>query len=563
MKTTKYDLYQEQIKRPVKIWHAALYIRLSREDELKGESYSVSAQREILREYVRQKEDIVEYDCYIDDGWTGTNIDRPDFIRMMADIDAGRVDCVIVKDLSRFARNANAALELITEDYVCRGVRFIACNNMYDSEKSDYRSAATDCITLGVTNVINESISATTSVNVRGTLNLNRMKGYFIGSFAPYGYQKDPNDHHKLIIDEEAADIVRMIFQMFLSGNSIIGIAKTLNEMGVPNPTEYKKLKGANYKHPSGKHGDTLWPDSSVRRILANEEYIGNMVQGKNRVISYKNQVARACPREEWFIVENTHEAIISKEDFYKAQSLFKKKARPSPTKDNRIDIFAGLVHCADCGRSMNKKTNVHDYGTYEYYRCSTFRKMKKSVCSNHTIRIDKLYDALLAYLQKMISVAVDFESIIKDINSAKRKKNKSPDLASTINSQIAERERIVNLSLDLYPDYKEGILSKEEYLRLKSGFAEKISALDENIAKLEDTARSFENGVTEENAFIAHFKKYGNIDRLTRPMLTELVKDIRIHEGNKIEIDLNFADELKQIVEFVSLNTSTADEVA
>ena len=228
-----------------------LYIRLSKEDELAGESNSITSQREILREHIRQHPDIVEYGCYIDDGWTGTNFDRPGFHRMMQDIYAGHVNCVIVKDLSRFGRNYTKGGELLTSEFVKLGVRFIAANNYYDS-LSDAASTATGCITLGITNVINESVSATTSANVRATLNINRQQGKFIGSFACYGYQKDPEDHHHLIVDEEAAQVVRAVFRRFLEGKSIIGIAKELNDQGIPNPTAYKKQKGLYYHHPGG-----------------------------------------------------------------------------------------------------------------------------------------------------------------------------------------------------------------------------------------------------------------------------------------------------------------------
>ena len=236
MKQQYSEYYQPPVV-PLRTWSAGLYIRLSREDELKGESNSISSQREILREFLKQHPDVIEYDCYVDDGWTGTNFDRPGFQRMMQDIYAGRVNCVIVKDLSRFGRNANRGGALITEEFVRLGVRFIACNNYYDSLTASPSSAATNCITLGITNVINESVSATTSVNVRATLNVNRQQGKFIGSFPTYGYLKDPEDHHKLVVDPETAPVVQMIFEKFIQGRSILGIAKDLNDMGLPNPS--------------------------------------------------------------------------------------------------------------------------------------------------------------------------------------------------------------------------------------------------------------------------------------------------------------------------------------
>ena len=293
---SKYMAYLEQSPVFTPIWRAALYIRLSKEDGDKGESNSVTSQREILKEFLKLHPDIELYDIYVDDGWSGTNFDRPDFARMMEDIYSGNVNCVIVKDLSRFGRNYTDSGNYLDNVFVRLRVRFIALNNGVDTA-SNNMNAATQCISVGVTNVINESVAATTSVNVRGTLNVNRAQGKFIGSFPTYGYLKDPNDHHKLIIDEEVAPVIRSIFERFIAGKSIIGIAKELNEEGIPNPSMYKKMKGFNYKHPVGKSNDGLWPDSSVRRILRNEMYIGNMVQGKNTTISSKIKQCRPIPK--------------------------------------------------------------------------------------------------------------------------------------------------------------------------------------------------------------------------------------------------------------------------
>lgn len=558
MANAKYaELIMEQPSQVIKTWSAALYIRLSREDEMSGESNSVVSQREILKEYLKLHPDIVPYDFYVDDGWSGTNFDRPNFSRMMQDIYDGKVDCVIVKDLSRFGRNYSQSGELITSEFTRLGVRFIAMNNGYDT-MSTSMSAATQCITLGVTNVINESVAATTSVNVRGTLNVNRQQGKFIGSFATYGYLKDPDDHHKLIIDPDTAPIVKAIFKKFIDGESIIGIAKDLNEDGIPNPSMYKKLKGMNYKHPVGAANDGLWPDSSVRRILRNEMYIGTMVQGKNRNISYKDQRSRAVPKNEWYRVEGTHEAIIDKETFQKAQSLFCKNIR-KPPQNKEIYLFSGLIRCSDCHRIMTRKYNSHAYGEYGYYRCITTRKMKKSACSNHSIRIDKLEQAVLVYLQTTVKTAIALDGILAKINSTSSRKKESSHLQKMLSAQQTEREKCMRTMVDLYPDWKSGVITQEEYMLIKANLTEKIESLDEMIANINKNIEAVGNGIDGENEFISHFKKYGNFEKLTRSMLVELVDEIRVHEGNKIEIDLKFKDAYKQVIEYIELNKEIA----
>ena len=553
MASAKYQELLERLPQVAKPWKAALYIRLSREDGDKVESNSITSQREILKEYLKLHPDIELHDFYIDDGWSGTNFDRPGFIRMMEDIYSGDVNCVIVKDLSRFGRNYTDAGNYLDNIFVRLQIRFIALNNGIDTATNNM-NAATRCITVGVQNVINESLAATTSVNVRGTLNVNREQGKFIGSFASYGYMKDPNDHHKLIIDPETAPVVRMIFEKFIDGCSIIGIAKDLNEMGIPNPTAYKKLKGFNYKHPAGKKLDGLWPDSSVRRILRNEMYVGNMVQGKNTTISYKIKQCRAIPKEDWIIVEGTHEAIVDRETFDKAQSLFNQFIRKAPQK-SEVDLFSGFVRCADCLRAMNKKTNSHPYGTYHYYRCGTSRKMKKSSCTNHTIRIDKMELAVLASIQGMIDSAVEMDKLIKRINSSPAKKKESSHICSAIDTHTAELEKLKGMIIDLYPDWKSGIISKEEYFTLKEQLTEKTTSLEKALENLKRTNEEFKNGITEDNDFISHFKKYGKIDTLTRAMVVELIDKIYVHEGGRITISFKFTDAYEKALEYIELN--------
>lgn len=553
---SKYSEYAGQPSQVIRTWKVALYIRLSREDDDdKAESYSVTSQREILKEYLKQHPDMELYDIYIDDGWSGTNFDRPDFQRMIADIKARHVTCVVVKDLSRFCRNAVDGGYYLDNVFVSLQVRFIAINNCLDTF-SDNMNAATRCISVGVQNVINESVAATTSVNVRGTLNVNREKGQFIGSFPTYGYAKSPDDHHQLIIDEEPAAIVRQIYAWFIAGKSIIGIAKELNERGIPNPSMYKRLKGMKYRHPAGASNDGLWPDSSVRRILTNEMYIGNMVQGKNTTISYKIKKCRAIPKEEWIIVEGTHEPIIEKDTFYQAQALFNKNIRKSPTK-SEVDLFSGLVRCADCHRIMNKKTNQHSYGTYHYYRCATARKMKKSACGNHTIRIDKMQHTVMVTIQKMVELAVQMSEALSKINRDPQRVKESDHLRQSLETLMSQREKEYRMQLDLYPDWKSGVITQQEYLALKAKIAEKIAVLDTKIENVKKTLDAYAHGIDDENAFITAFKKYENFTELTRGMLVELVDEILVHDNASIDVNFKFADAYQQVVEYIELNSA------
>ena len=543
----KYDTYIEQPPVPTKAkWQVALYIRLSREDGDKGESNSIKSQREILLEYVNSDPDLETYDIYIDDGWSGTNFERPSFQRMMVDIEAKKVNCVIVKDLSRLGRNYTESGKYIDEIFPRNNVRFIALNNNIDSF-AENANAFVNCISTGITNVINESVAATASVNIKGTLDINRKQGKFIGSFASYGYKKDPDDYHKLIIDDEAADVVRMIYDKFLDGMSILRITKDLNRLGVLNPSSYKRSKGLNYHHTSSAYNDSLWCDQTVRRILSNQIYIGNMVQHKNASISYKIKQCRAVPREEWIIVEGTHEAIIDRSKFDKVQELLKQRTKISQ-KSGELDLFAGFLKCADCGRAMSKKTNKSGRKTYVYYRCVTSRKMDKGACTTHSVRADILEEAVLKSIQSIIEIAVDFDKLNKELEKIKKAEKGELPHEKLILKNSDELEKMKNIQFGLYSDWKNGEITKDEYNSFKIEIARKISELEATIAEVEKDNKKIE--FKTENEFINQFKKHNNITKLTRPILTELVDSILIHEDNRITINFKFSDAFAEFKE-------------
>ena len=518
-----------------KKWKAAIYIRLSKEDYEKddGESVSVTNQREILKEYIRQHPDIELFDTYIDDGFTGTDFDRPDWKRLMKDIEAGNIDCVIVKDLNRLGRNYTISGDLIDNYFARRSIRFIAINNCIDTMDSGM-NAATRCISIGVTNVINESYSAMTSVSIRGTLNSHRRQGKFIGSFPAYGFFKDPTDYHKLIIDEKAAAIVRMIFEKFISGRSILGITKDLNSLGIPNPTLYKQQLGWNFR-PNAYDNSGKWSDHTVRRILQNEMYIGNMVQGKNRTVSYKVHECRSVPKKEWFIVEGTHDPIISKETFELAQSLFKRPIRSSPITQN-VDLLSGLIFCADCGKPMCKTNSRMSKDpsskTYCYYRCST--RSKHGGCSFHSIRRDKLFDALLKYIQTMEQLYVDSKRFLSELKSCTKQKDSS--LKPILNARIAERDRYLKAQMELYPDWKNGSITHEEYVTLKKGLGDRIAELNRMIDGINANQKGFESNADPS----ANAQNRSTTD-LSRKLLIELIDRIYVHENNRIKIVTKF----------------------
>lgn len=529
--------YRTQEQPPqVKTYRAALYIRLSREDGDKVESDSIANQRKILTSYIGNYPEMEIAGCYTDDGWSGANFERPGFLQMMSDIYARKINCVIVKDSSRFGRNASESSRYISEIFPRLKVRYIAVNDAIDTGKS--QGVAIDFINYSIRGFFNEFYVAENSDKIRSTLNMERVQGSFIGAFAKYGYRKDPADRHKLLIDDEAAEVVRLIYRMYLNGTGIRGIVRYLNENGIVNPSTYKLNHGMNFKART-IGGSSLWSDKTVRRTLRDEMYIGNMIQGKNRKVSYKDKAIIACDESEWFRVEDTHEAIISPEDFDRAQRMLNSHAKAS-AGSGEVDLFSGLLRCADCGHALIKKVNHNTDKTYVYYRCSTHCKCK-SACAAHTVRFDKLYDTVLITLRKMIEIAVDADEVLKEM-----KANQTADRTVALRSQLENKERelqkVTQLLADLYPDYKSGMLNAEQYRMNKEKFEKQAKQLKSSVERIKDSMDGSEQA-ERTNEFVEHFKRHGNIDRLTRPLLTELIDHITVSQDGSLEIAFNFAD--------------------
>ncbi len=546
----RYDEYlrkRQGVLPDAKQWKAADYARISREDGDKEESDSIGTQFDIIDDYIAHNDDITFIDRYSDDGWSGTNFDRPDFMRLMEDIKKGKINCVIVKDLSRLGRNYILVDQYLEMIFPMLNIRFISVNDRIDSIKDP---ASINNALVSFKNVMNDEYCRDISNKVRSSLDRKRSKGEFIGSFASYGYMKDPDDHHHLIVDPVAAEVVKNIFDWFLQGMSIIGIAKRLNHMGIPNPSAYKRQCGLNYKHPAGQL-DSAWPDSSVKRVLKNRLYVGDMVQNKNRTKSYKVQVSVAVPEENWVIVPNMHEAIIDREKFETVQQLLMRDTRTSPGI-NHVSIFAGYIRCADCLRAMGKKSVAQSYGKYHYYVCQTFRKAGRNLCTKHTIREKQLYDAVLATIQSQIDLAVSMDQLVNDLKSQNVRAAKSSRLEKMLQLKEEEYEKVSRCRIDLYPDWKAGILSRDEYLSLKAKIGEQLEQIEIAIANIKEEISKYQSAPVSENKFISSFLRYRNIQVLTREVIVELIEMIYVHEGGTITIQFKYQDEYQRLLDLI-----------
>lgn len=546
----------ETVKAKFRVWRIAIYIRLSKEDaRCLDESESVTNQRAIIEEHIANFQDGDEYiivDEYVDDGISGTTDDeREDFQRMLSDIKRGRINCVIVKDLARSFRNYSDQGYYLDDWFPRYNVRFIS---LYHQPLDSYKEPQNmRSIAVPIQGVLNENHCAETSDKVREVFDMKRRNGEHIGSFAAYGYIKDPNDKNALVVDEEAAAVVRDIFNMFLDGMSKNAIVRHLNEHGVLCPSAYKRERlGLKYQNPNlDPSKRPLWCAMSITTILKNRMYCGDMVQGRYRMKSYKVHVQEVVPQDEWYIVENTHEAIIDRDTFDKVQRLLLRDTRTGP-QQKKLYLFSGFLKCADCGKAMTRSK----VGDVVYYYCRTYKDQSKDACTKHTIKHNRLEAAVLYAIQQQVYLAVDYSKTIEQINKAPLVKSQSKKLLDAIEQKERELSKITRYKQAIYQDWKDGEITHSDYRHMKEDYEEQADALNKVIERLREEQAELENGIDTENPFLTTFRQYQNIDKLTRDVLIELVDHIKVYEGGSISIVFRFADELRRVKEFIKVNT-------
>lgn len=538
-------------------WRMGAYIRLSKEDLKKikqgrDDSNSVVNQRGVLMAFYEQNiEEFESIEFYIDDGHTGTDADREDFQRLLSDVMSGKINCVVVKDLSRFARNYSDAGSLIDNLFVQLNVRFISLGDDVDSYK---RPDSVSDIKVPITNVINDNYCFQTSKKIRQVFDYKRRDGQYIGSFAPYGYVKAPEDKHKLVVDPDAAEVVKLIFSLYLKGTSKRAIALYLNEHDIPSPSAYRQAKGL----PAGRgSADSLWGAGVVNTLLTNGIYTGDLIQGRRRVKSYKVHDIEAVPEEEWVRVPNTHEAIIDKAIFAKVQEHLKRDTRSAPKK-RELHLFSGFLKCADCGRSVircaGKNNNV-------YYACSTYKNHSRTACTMHSIKHNRLEAAVLFAIQQQVHLAVSYSDLVARINAAPVKRSQSHRLNDLIAAKERELAKVSRYKQSIYQDWKDGEITRQEYHFMKADYDEKMASLTDALASLTAERDELANGVNNEHPALVAFMKYQNISTLTREILIELVDHIKVYENGNISVKFKFADELRKIAEYIHLNTISHPE--
>ena len=515
---------------------AVMYLRLSKEDGEKTESNSISNQREIINSYVKRNQ-ITMVKEYVDDGYSGATFDRPNFKEMMKDAYDKKFDTIIVKDLSRFGRDYIEAGKYIQRIFPENGIRFISVNDNYDSKSADMNDTH---LILPIKNFINDSYCRDISNKVKSSQKIKREKGDFISAFAPYGYKKSDENKNKLVVDEQAAPNIKNIFDMKLLGYSSKAIADELNHLGVLTPRKYKESQGFKCNGFQNIKGGN-WSAKAVNRIIENEVYIGNTLQGKSITLNYKNKKQIEKEKEEWIRVEDTHEAIISKEIFAIANTMLKRDLNNSRGKD-KIDIFTGMLFCKECGSSLIRRTVKYKEREEIFYICSKYNKEKS--CSRHSIKEETLIKAVSKIMKSYIEFNEKLYSKAQRIDINKNlKDNQIP---------ILKREKAMTEELlsSLYLDLKEDVISKEEYQLFRKNYTEKLTKLDESIEyrlkKQEDTKYK----IDENKSWIIDINRYKNLSEIDRLSVVLLIDKIFISEDKTIDVRFNHAEELSLLEE-------------
>ncbi len=519
-------------------WRIAVYIRLSREDG-NDESLSVTNQKKIINEYLERffEEEFTLVDHYVDDGLTGTDYDRPDFRRMVHDMEAGKVNCIICKNLSRMFRNYSDQGYFLEKVFPLHNVRFITVS---DPKVDSYLHPETiHGLEVPINGLMNDRFAAKTSLDVRATFATKRRKGEFIGAFAPYGYKKDPENKNALIVDDEAAEVVQNIYQWFVyEGMSKNGIARRLNDLGIASPAAYKKNKGLNFCCPQSGKNDGLWSPSAVSLVLNNRMYLGIMVQGKQAVVSYKVHQRRAVPKEDWYMVPDTHEPIIQEELFKRAAALQVRDTRTAPS-ERKLHLLSGFIRCADCRKAMTRQKTKN----IVYYYCRTFREKSKSACTKHTVKEKTVVKAVLWALRTQISLIGSMDKVVEEINKSPSRGNEAARLAAMLHFRQREWEKTVSIADGLYGDWKSGDISKEEYARLKQKYSLQAKEQKKVIQNIQAEYELIGKNTSVNNPYLEDFLKNRNIGELNRGILVALVKNIYVHRGGGITVEFNFAD--------------------
>ncbi|MEF9922524.1 MAG: recombinase family protein [Anaerovoracaceae bacterium] len=533
----------------INVWRVALYVRLSMEDNGAIGGDSVGNQLELVRDFVIQMQNVSETYIYIDNGATGTNFKRLNWEQLVKDVKCRKINCVVVKDLSRFARNYIEAGDYLEKIFPFWGVRFIAINDCYDSSNLLFKENA---LTVSLKNLINDYYSKDISKKIMSTFKAKKENGEFIGSMAPYGYQL--KDNH-FIIDQEAAKVVKRMFLLFSQGVSGYAIAKLLNEERVSCPSKYACEKGLR-KYRGFENA--LWQSQAVARILYNETYTGKLIWEKTNNSRYSSKANGSCPREEWRFTPNSHEAIIDEDIFQIVQQrrIFNQKAwenrRNRKIKNKKENLLKGYLFCGVCGHPLRRGSTARN-GKAEYsYYCNTSYSHADAGCTTAFISESKIFNAILTYIKIQVKVAVEMNRVLQRLEQSMTTSKQYRYLCSSIERNQAEYNRISVLKDSIYEDFKYQLLTRDEYLFAKERYSKQMCELRKKVEEDKKHKELYEENLNNRKNWVCSFRRFADANEITREMMEVLIERIELFPDRRIQLTFRFLDEYNSFLPYI-----------
>lgn len=534
----------EQNQLDLEHYNAIAYYRLSKDDGMKHESDSIANQRKLIQSFLQNNPNIRLIDEAQDDGYTGTNFDRPGFKAVLDAIQSKKVNCVIVKDLSRLGREyieMGKYLEMIFPSF---GVRFIAINDDVDSVNSN----TGDDIIIPVKNIMNEAYCRELSKKLRKQFRIQRGNGEFLGAFASYGYCKSPDDKHKLVMDDYAAEVVRGIFSLKFQGHNQQFIVDFLNKEKILPPAEYKRSLGLKYKTGFKTSSAAKWNIVTINRILTNPIYTGTLVQGKRGTPNYKIKKMRLRDENDWVVVENNHEAIIDSLTFMIVQKMLERDTRTAPQNDT-VYPLSGVLFCPDCHAAMLRRSVKRGNKTFSYYVCSTNKK--GNGCSSHSFEQGRLEATVLRAISKQIEIIIEMEDLMKAVGQNRMEDAHIKRLDLAIAQKNKDLDSYRDFRMKLYEALNDDLIDRDEYSKMREKYNGMIEETEEVIRKLtEDRNKSLADSAPDD--WMAQFAKFRGLSTLTREAVVTLIDRIYVFEDKRIKIDFNYRNELSYYQELL-----------
>jgi len=540
-----------------KVFNVGLYVRLSIEDiRDRKDSDSIENQTYMLKQFVEERPYLQVFSIYTDNGVKGTTFDRPGFNNLMDDVKAGKVNCIVVKDLSRFGRDYLETGNYLEKIFPFLGVRFIAINDNYDSFNPENTNEG---LIISLKNLLNDVYTKDISKKIISTFRERQSKGEFLGAHVPYGYSRPEDGSYSLVEEEEAASVIRQIYQWKVEGQSDTVIARRLNDIGISSPSKHKYLKG---EWKNAKYNDSIWLRQTIKAITENEVYLGHKIYGKIQVSLYEGKRKSRVPKDQWTIIENDHEAIVDQETFdvihntrLEVHEEFTTRLEKNKHLENKEHIFKGIAVCGDCKHKLVRRRQVNKGYVSHYFLCSTYEDNSGYKCTRKQIPEIILIDVAYEAIRSQINLVSSVDDILEKVKSTMKFQSEQDGLMIEIRKVNTHLERINSLRSSLYDDYIEQLLTEQEYLYAKGKYEKDETALKCRLNELLIQQNKYDVTYSYENKWLSAFRAFQNEKVLTREMIVALIDTVELYADRKVQVNFKFMDDREVLIDYIKVS--------